>query len=132
MGRRQKTLILNISYIFTCRFKVNKSIPLSHVCFKYSRVVNSTVEFETPNPKRTKPQRKSGRPNLRQERLSKGIQQGTSLVVQGFGLCTSTAGGMGSIPGQRTETPTSCVAWPKKDSEDQNSKGKYRLNCIKL
>ena len=29
---------------------------------------------------------------------------GTSLAVQWLGLCTSTAGGVGSIPGQGTKT----------------------------
>ena len=28
-------------------------------------------------------------------------QRGTSLVVQGLRLCTPSAGGLGSIPGQR-------------------------------
>ena len=34
---------------------------------------------------------------------------GTSLVFQWLRLCTSTAGGMGSIPGQGTKIPHS--AW---------------------
>ena len=32
-------------------------------------------------------------------------QTGTSLVVQGLGLCNSNAGGTGSIPGQGTKIP---------------------------
>ena len=35
----------------------------------------------------------------------KHIEMGTSLEVQGLGLCASTAGDMGSIPGQRTKIP---------------------------
>ena len=31
--------------------------------------------------------------------------EGTCLVVQWLRLCTSTAGGMGSIPGQGTKIP---------------------------
>ena len=35
----------------------------------------------------------------------------TSLVIQWLRLCPSTAGGMGSIPGQGSST--SCVVWSK-------------------
>ena len=42
---------------------------------------------------------------------------GTSLVVQWLGLCSSNAGGTGSIPGQGTSIPY--AAWPK------NPKGSY-------
>lgn len=36
--------------------------------------------------------------------LSKVGPSGNSLVVQGLGFCASTAGSMGSIPGQRTRS----------------------------
>ena len=39
---------------------------------------------------------------------------GTSMVVEWWELCTSTAEGMGSIPGQRTKIPQA-LTWPKKN-----------------
>ena len=41
------------------------------------------------------------------------LSWGTSLMVQWFRLWASTAGGTGSIPGQRTKDPICCVALPK-------------------
>ena len=37
-----------------------------------------------------------------------------SLAVQGLGHCTSTAGGVGSIPGQGTEIPHAARGGQKK------------------
>ena len=35
-------------------------------------------------------------------------------MVQWLRLCASTAGGVGSVPGQGTKTPTCHMTWPKK------------------
>ena len=43
--------------------------------------------------------------------LIRKAQLGTSLVVQWLSLCTSTAGGVGLIPGQGTKIPH--AAWPR-------------------
>ena len=40
-------------------------------------------------------------------------KMGTSLAVQWLGLCASTAGGRGSIPGWGTRISHACVTWPK-------------------
>ena len=40
--------------------------------------------------------------------------QGNSLAVQWLGLSTFTTVAWGSVPGQRTKDPTSCVVQPKK------------------
>ena len=42
---------------------------------------------------------------------------GTSLVVQWVRLCTSTAGGTSSIPGQGTEIPHAAW-WPKQTNKE--------------
>ena len=42
-------------------------------------------------------------------------------VVQWLGLCASTAGGMGSVPGQGTRIPTCCVAWAPPTKKDPRS-----------
>ena len=44
--------------------------------------------------------------------VSKSRKAGTSLVIQWIRLCASTAGGMGSIPGQVTDS-TCHTAQPK-------------------
>ena len=38
----------------------------------------------------------------------------TSLVVQGLKFCTSTAGGMGSIPNQGTKIPHAMLLYSQK------------------
>ena len=43
-----------------------------------------------------------------------GALLGNSLVAQWLGLCTLIAEGPGSIPGQGTKDPTSCIVRPKK------------------
>ena len=35
-------------------------------------------------------------------------------MAQWLGLCTVSAQGLGSAPGQGAEIPASCVVWPKK------------------
>ena len=46
---------------------------------------------------------------------------GTSLVVQWLTLCSSTAGGMGSIPSQETKIPTCCAAQAARRERKQRS-----------
>ena len=46
-------------------------------------------------------------------------QTGTSLVVQGLGLCNSNAGGTGSIPGQGTKIPQAAYS-QKKEKKKEN------------
>ena len=48
---------------------------------------------------------KGGKACPRELKKKKKIGQGTSLAVQWLRLCTSTAGGTGSIPGQGTKIP---------------------------
>ena len=51
----------------------------------------------------------------------------TSLVIQWLGLCASRAGGMGSIPGQRTRirvrfrVRARCMAQPEKKKREKNN-----------
>ena len=37
-----------------------------------------------------------------------------TLVVRQLRFCASTAGGVGSVPGQGTKTPTCHTTWPKR------------------
>ena len=43
----------------------------------------------------------------------------TSLAVQWLGLCVSTAGGLGSIPGRGTKIPHARATWPKKKRKEK-------------
>ena len=43
-------------------------------------------------------------------------------MVQWLGLCTVNAEGLGSIPGQGTKIPASCVAWPNKQTNKKTPK----------
>ena len=51
-------------------------------------------------------------------------QTGTSLVVQGLGLCNSNAGGTGSIPGQGTKIPQATYSQKKKKKRKRKRKRK--------
>ena len=51
------------------------------------------------------------------------IQQGTSLAVQWLRLCASTAGGMGSIPGQGTKIPHAVWCSQKKKLREKYPTG---------
>ena len=52
--------------------------------------------------------------------------RGNSLVVQWLGRGDSTAGGMGSIPGQGTRIPASQVGWQKKKERKKRKNGMLR------
>ena len=56
-----------------------------------------------------------GEPNIRKTKL------GTSLIVQWLRLCTSIAGGTGSIPGPGTNIPTCHIAQPKNEKKTKLS-----------
>ena len=45
---------------------------------------------------------------------------GNSLAVQWLGLCVSTAGGPGSIPGQGAKIPYAAQHWPKQTNKQKN------------
>ena len=47
-------------------------------------------------------------------------EAGTSLVVQWLGLCVSTAGGTGSIPGRGTKIPHALRHGPKKKKKKKS------------
>ena len=49
-----------------------------------------------------------------QDRQKKKSRAGISLAVQWLGLCASTAGGVGSIPGQGTKIPHAAERGQKK------------------
>ena len=49
-------------------------------------------------------------------------QTGTSLVVQGLGLCNSNAGGTGSIPGQGTNIPQDAYSQKKEKKKRKPNK----------
>ena len=55
------------------------------------------------------------------------IQMGSSLVVQWLGLGAFTARAQVRIPGQGTETPTSCAAWPKKKRKKEKLETERRV-----
>ena len=50
------------------------------------------------------------------------VRTGTSLVVQWLRLCVSSAGGVGSIPGQGTKIPHTKVQQKKKKGNNQTYK----------
>ena len=54
------------------------------------------------------------------DQLQQAFLLGISLAVQWLGLCASTAGGLGSIPGQGTEVPQVSVQGKKKKKEIKN------------
>ena len=56
--------------------------------------------------------------------LLREVWTGTSLVVQWLRLCTSTAGGMGSIPGRGTKIPHATWHGLKKKKERKREKGR--------
>ena len=59
-------------------------------------------------------------------------ETGTSLVVQWLRLCTPSAGGMGSIPGQRTKIPHAMQHSQKKKKSEGKSQEfwlKSLANC---
>ena len=64
------------------------------------------------------------RENKQKQNVYKEIRNilGTSLVVQWLRLCTSNAGGMGSIPGQETKIP--CAAWCGKRKKERKKEKK--------
>ena len=55
--------------------------------------------------------------------VSKNYFLGTSLVVQWLGLCASTAGDMGSIPGRGTKIPQ--AMWHGQDVKNKKMRGDY-------
>ena len=55
------------------------------------------------------------------------IQMGSSLAVQWLGLGAFTARAQVRIPGQGTETPTSCAAWPKKKRKKEKLETERRV-----
>ena len=60
-----------------------------------------------------------------QQNISHQIQQcirritGNSLAVQWLGLCTSTSGATGSIPGRRAKIPHAVQCAPKKRKKER-------------
>ena len=57
----------------------------------------------------------------------KWLTWGTSLVVQWWGLCLSTAGGMGLILGQRTKVPCALRATKKEKLLKWNTGKTYKI-----
>ena len=66
---------------------------------------------------------------LRIPKIQKFVQNGTSLAVQWLGLCASTAGGTGQIPGRGTGIP--CAAWHSHRKQKKRKKiNQTHLICL--
>ena len=68
--------------------------------------------------------RTGGGSAVRHGPLQRAWGPGTSLAVQWLGLCASTAGGPGSIPGQGTEIPQVMPCSPKQTNKQTKNKTK--------